>query len=169
MPRTIILAQPLLNGVSLPGFRLAGLDGQFVTLSDLRGAKGTVVSFVHGTWCPYCVRQITRLNQITPQLYQRNVGIVCITQDSPESLSAFQHSAQPPLRYPLLADSTPSLSHDFGIFDPDHNSPYVAVFYAGADDRIQYSDVSSDPDCYPNLIRMIEVIDYGPLGEAPIF
>ncbi|GAB4580199.1 MAG: hypothetical protein Fur0022_29380 [Anaerolineales bacterium] len=168
MPRNIILAQPLINGTTLPNFCLSGLDHQRVCLPDLRGEKGTVISFVHGTWCPYCVRQLMRLNQLAPQLYQRNVGIVCVTQDTPESLSAFQHSAQPSLRYPLLADSTPSLSHDFGVFDPDHNSPYVAVFYANTADEVQYSDVSSDPDCYPNLLRLLEVIDYGPRGNPPL-
>lgn len=166
MPRSVILAQPLLNGTQLPDFRLIGLDYQPVTLSNIRGEKGTVISFVHGTWCPYCVRQLTRLNQLTPQLYQRGVGIICVTQDTPDSLSAFHHSAQPTLRFPLLADSQPSLSHAFGVYDAEHNSPYVAVFYANAHDLVQYTDVSSDPDCYPNLLRMVEVIDYGP-HDAP--
>ena len=156
-----ILAQPLNNGARLPNFHLADLDNRPVTPSSLRGTRGAVIAFIHGTWCPYCVRQLTRLNRAAPEIQAQGCGLVCVTHDPVDSLYAYQSSAQPALVYALLADPTPSLAHDFGIYDPAHEAPYPAVFYADADDTILYSDVSSDPDCFPNMERLLEVIRAG--------
>jgi peroxiredoxin len=161
MTRIPIVAQPLGNGTKLPDFHLADSDGRPVTLSTLRGRGGIVVAFIHGTWCPYCVRQLTRLNRVAPEIQAQGCGLVCVTHDPVDALYAYQLSAQPPLVYSLLADTTPSLSHAFGVYDPDHEAPYPSVFYADADDIVIYSDVSSDPDCFPNMERLLEVIRAG--------
>jgi peroxiredoxin len=161
MPHSPIVAQPLLNGTRLPDLHLTDTDNQAVSLSTLRGARGTVISFIHGTWCPYCVRQLTRLNRAAPEIQAQGCGITCITHDPVDAVFAYQKSAQPALVYSLLADGTPSLAHTFGIYDPDHEAPYPAVFYADANDIILYSDVSSDPDCFPNMERLLEVIRAG--------
>jgi peroxiredoxin len=167
MTRKAIVAQPLLNGTPLPDFELPGLDDRPVTLADIRGPKGTVIAFIHATWCPYCVRQLLRLNKAAPTLQAEGVGVACISHDPLSAIFAYEKTVQPPLRYLLLADSEPSLGHTFGIFDPDHETPYPAVFFAGPDDKILYVDVSSDPDCFPNMERLLEVVQYGSehLGE----
>lgn len=37
--------------------------------------------------------------------------------------------------------------------------PTACVSFAGPDYRIAYSDVSSDPDCYPNMEQLLTTID----------
>lgn len=167
MTRSVIVAQPLVNGTPLPDFQLIGLDERPVSLADIRGVNGTVIGFIHATWCPYCVRQLMRLNKVAPVLQEHGVGLVCVSHDPVAAIAAYEKTAQPPLRYHLLSDSEPSLGHAYGIFDPDHDTPYPAVFYAGPDDKILYADVSSDPDCFPNMERLLEVVQHGPnhLGE----
>jgi peroxiredoxin len=162
-----IVARPLLNGVSLPDFTLLNSQNQLVSLADLHQTNGVVVAFIHATWCPFCLRQLRRLNSVAPRLAELGIGLACISADPPDILYAYEQSSDPPLRYSLLADSLPSLAHKFGIFDPnpDHESPYPAVFYAGADNKIVYTDVSGDPDCFPNMERLIEVIENG-VGET---
>lgn len=161
MSRSPITAQPLINGAKLPDFSLTDAENHPVNLSTLRGAKGTIIAFIHGTWCPYCVRQLTRLNHAAPELAELGCGLICITHDPADSLYAYQLSAQPPLAYLLLADPEPSLSYAFGVYDPEHEAPYPAVFYANASDILLYSDVSSDPDCFPNMERLLEVVRAG--------
>ena len=158
MSRLPIKALPLLNGTPLPAFELVDSEGVTHSPASLRGVRGLVVSFVHGTWCPYCVRQLVRLNQATATLEAAQVGLVCISQDAASAIYAYERSASPALAYRLLGDSQPSVSEQFGCFDPDHKSPYPAVFYADADLIIRYTDVSSDPDCYPNMGRLLEMI-----------
>lgn len=164
MPRLLITAPGLLNGTVLPDFHLTDVDNHPYTLAQMRGARGTVLAFIHGTWCPYCVRQLKRLNAAAPGLQAQDVSIVCITHDPVATVAAYQQSAQPPLRFTLLADSEPSIAHAYGVFDLDHNAPYPAVIYAGADDKVQYCDLSTDPDCFPNMARLLEVVMYGPKG-----
>lgn len=161
MSRSPITAQPLTNGTKLPDFSLTDAENRLINISTLRGATGTIIAFIHGTWCPYCVRQLNRLNRAAPELFERGCGLICFTHDPADSLYAYQLSAQPPLAYALLADPEPSLSHAFGIYDPEHEAPYPAVFYANASDTILYSDVSSDPDCFPNMERLLEVVRAG--------
>jgi peroxiredoxin len=161
MPRLPIVAKPLSNGTRLPELHLTDSHGQSVTLSALRGARGSVIAFIHGTWCPYCVRQLNRLNRVAPEISALGCGLACVTHDPVDALYAYQMSAQPPLVYSLLADTDPSLAHAFGVYDPDHEAPYPAVFYANAGDTILYADVSSDPDCFPNMERLLEVIRAG--------
>jgi peroxiredoxin len=161
MPMNNATAQPLSNGSPLPDFTLADSQGQPVSMADLGKPNGIVVAFIHATWCPYCLRQLRRLNTLAPKLAERNIGMACISADSPDILFAYEKSSDPPLQYPLLADSEPSLALEFGIFDadPDHESPFPAVFFAGPDNKIAYADVSSDPDCYPNMEQLITTID----------
>jgi peroxiredoxin len=165
MPRSIITATPLVNGVSMPSFNLKNSEDSPVSQTDLTGENGLVLAFQHGTWCPYCMYQLKRLNRIMPRLQELGVTAACISKDEPGVLYGYEQSAQPPLGYPLLADATPSLSQTFGVYDAEHDSPFAAVFYADADGVIRYSDVSADPDCYPNLARLLEVIEFGPTGN----
>jgi peroxiredoxin len=162
MPKKDISATPLPNGSHLPELpNFFGLQHQSLNIRDVKRENGIVIAFVHGTWCPYCIHQITRLNQVEPELSKRGVGLVCISHDRETTITAYQHSAQPPLRYPLLADAKPSVSKLFGVFDshPDHESPFPSLFYVDAGDVIRYSDVSSDPDCYPSSDEMMKAID----------
>lgn len=161
MSRSEIVAKPLTNGTKLPDFSLIDSNNQLVSPSTFRGANGTIVAFIHGTWCPYCVRQLTRLNRAAPEILTLGCGLICVTHDPIDSLYAYQLSAQPLLAYILLADPEPSLSHAFGIYDPEHEAPYPALFYADASDTILYTDVSSDPDCFPNMERLLEVVRAG--------
>jgi len=114
------------------------------------------------------VRQIVRLNRAFPHLAELEVGLVCISKDPEVTISAYQATASPPLQFPLLADSEPSVSHQFGVYDPDHESPYPSVFYADKEGKIAYTDVSSDPDCYPNMNRLVEVIRHGNRALPPV-
>lgn len=157
----LIDAHPLPNGTPLPDFTLMNSQNNTVSLGDIHKGNGVVVAFIHATWCPYCLRQLRRLNTFAPKLNRREIGMACISADPPHILYAYEQSCDPPLQYPLLADSEPSLSHNFGIFDadPDHESPFPAVFFAGPDNKITYSDVSKDPDCFPDMEQLIETID----------
>jgi peroxiredoxin len=151
----------------MPDFRLTNIDNQPIALAALRGARGLVLAFIHGTWCPYCIRQLKRLNAATPDLLAQGVGVACVTHDPLATVAAYQQTAQPPLRFTLLADSEPSLAHAYNVFDPDHRAPYPAVIYGDAAGIVQYSDLSTDPDCFPNMERLREVVAYGPKGAPP--
>lgn len=159
MTRLPIVAQPLINTTPLPDFSLPDGNGMLHAPATLRGPNGLVVAFLHGTWCPYCVRQLVRLARAHQALATLGVGLACILRDPVAAIYAYQVSAEPPLHFPLLADGEPSVARLYGVYDPDHESPYPAVFFAGNDGLIRYADVSSDPDCYPNMARLMEVVE----------
>ena len=43
----------MVKGLSAPNFRLPGLDGQMVSLTDYKGK--VVLLNIWATWCPHCV------------------------------------------------------------------------------------------------------------------
>ncbi|MCI0398380.1 MAG: peroxiredoxin family protein [Chloroflexi bacterium] len=152
----------LLNkGSDFPEFKLLGVDERPFTPADIRGPNGIVLAFVHGTWCPNCLHQLRRLNRVAAQLSTYGVGLACVSHDSVAAVSAYQRSAAPPLSYPLLADSQPSLALQFGVFDPEYEVPRPALFYAGPDNKIRFADVSADPYHALNLDRLLAFIEDG--------
>jgi len=161
-----IATKPLANGTPLPDFMLQGEEGQVYTPAVIQKSKGVPVAFIHGTWCPSCLNLLLHLNLIAPELESMKVGLICIASNSAEELKSYREVLDVPLRSPLLSDSSPSISHSFGVYDPDHESPYPSVFYAGAAGKILYSDVSPDPDCFPNLELLIGMIQQGIDGKG---
>jgi len=62
---------------SAPAFKLTGLNGKEVSLSDYKGKKA-VVLFFWTTWCPYCREEMRGLNQEYAELTKGNIGFLAI-------------------------------------------------------------------------------------------
>ena len=151
-------AAPLSVGEKLPEFTLQDALENWITLADTRGPNGTVVAFIHGSFCPSCMPQLQRLNAIAPELARHGVGLVCITHDAVPTIFGFQASTTPPLQYPLLADSDPTLAYEYGVKHDFYDSPFASIFLADADDRILFVDVSPDPVCNPDREAMLAIV-----------
>lgn len=149
---------PISPGTILPDFCLEDSKGQSFCLEEMVQTNGLVIFFIRGTWCPVCVRLLTQVNRIIWQIKNRGTGFVCIACDTPEAIFAYKISAEPPLDFPILIDSSPSLSKQYGVFDSSHESPQPAFFFADADKVIRYVDVSPIFDWYPDLEQLLTVV-----------
>jgi len=94
------------EGNVAPDFTLTKLDGQPVTLSNLRG-KPTLINF-WATWCPPCRSELPTL-QAAYQKYGDQIGFIAVDvkEDAP-TVSAFVE--QLGLTFPIAIDANGSVS-----------------------------------------------------------
>jgi peroxiredoxin len=100
-----------LVGQEAPDFTLTTLDGDEVTLSELRGAP-VVVSF-WATWCPSCVQELPEL-QAAYQEHGDETHILTVSVDNDRSdIESF--SKEKNLDFPILFDEDGAVSGSYSV------------------------------------------------------
>lgn len=105
-------AQGAGNTVPAPDFSLAKLDGQFVTLSDLKG-QPVLINF-WTTWCPGCRDEMPLLQSIYEE--RQGDGLVVLAVDmaeKPEQVKKFMEDNK--LTFTALLDLDNRVSATYGI------------------------------------------------------
>lgn len=99
-------------GDTVPNFRLADLNGESVSYSDLEG-KGIVLNF-WATWCPPCRREMPLLEAAWGKYGSRNIAIVGVDVDEPtEDVRRFVDTQG--FTYPIWVE--PESESDVGAAD----------------------------------------------------
>ncbi|MFJ7699391.1 redoxin domain-containing protein [Lysinibacillus fusiformis] len=112
------------NGDTPPDFTLTSLDGEDITLSDLRGKK--VVLNFWATWCPPCKAEMPHMQNFYDEYgKEKNVEIIAVNLTTAErdvtadakvdTVMTFRDSFE--LTFPILLDSDPdnSVGADYQI------------------------------------------------------
>ncbi|OQY36241.1 MAG: hypothetical protein B6I38_00035 [Anaerolineaceae bacterium 4572_5.1] len=92
------------KGFLAPDFTLETLDGESVTLSDLRG-RAVLVNF-WATWCPPCRAEMPAFQQAYQDYEEQGFVIVAVNttlQDNPADIAAFIEEFG--LGFPVVLDS----------------------------------------------------------------
>ena len=100
-------------GAKAPDFELQDHNAICVNSSALRAKGLTVLCFIRGRWCPFCVGQVESMNVILPQIEQAGATLVAISPQTVKQ-SFFMHD-QHKLRFPLLSDAGNKLARQFGL------------------------------------------------------
>jgi peroxiredoxin len=118
-------------------FSLRGVDGKTYGLSDVRGAKGTLVVFICNH-CPYVRAVIDRFVEETTALKTLGIGVIAIMPndvkispgDSFDAMKAFAKDHAFP--FPYVMDETSGVAREYGaVCTPD-------FFGFNAKDELQY-------------------------------
>jgi peroxiredoxin len=118
-------------------FRLKGVDGKTYTLADVRGPKGTLVTFICNH-CPYVRAVIGRLVKEANALQDIGVGTIAIMpndsqaypEDSFDNMQRF--ARQHGFAFPYVIDETQDVARAYGAqCTPD-------FFGFNANDELQY-------------------------------
>jgi peroxiredoxin len=95
-----------------PGFTLQGLDGNPVTLSDLKGQ--VVVLDFWASWCDPCVEGLDHLQQVHDDYGHRGVAVLALNVDeSREEVAEFAADHGYSLR--MLLDKGGSVTDAYGV------------------------------------------------------
>jgi peroxiredoxin len=81
------VAFPSWNGKSAADFTVNDIDGQTHSLSDYHGKNLLVVFWA--TWCPACKAEIPHLIELRKMYSEDELGILAISNESPEDLKPF--------------------------------------------------------------------------------
>jgi peroxiredoxin len=123
--------------------KMKNIDERLVSLSELRGKKGTLVVFTSNA-CPYAKRYWNRMSAIGSEFQTKGFGVVAINSNDPkeneeDSLEEMKKRAQD-LKFPYVVDATSQVAKSFGA----SKTPEVYLF--DAKDRLVYQGaIDSDP------------------------
>jgi peroxiredoxin/outer membrane lipoprotein-sorting protein len=125
--------RPDLVGKAAADFTLKSLDGEKVTLSDLRG-KIVLLDF-WATWCPPCRRELPSVAKLNATLRERNVVVLGINDESSGTVKSFLKKNS--LELPVLMDGNGGIHKLYGaraiptvvVINP---TGVITAYYVGA-------------------------------------
>jgi len=147
-------------GQAAPDFTLPSVSGEKISLSQYRGKKHVVISFVPAAWTPVCSDQWPGYN-IVKQLFAENDAVLLgITVDNIPTLYAWTNQMGD-LWFPVLSDFWPhgAVADKYGLLRSDGVSERALIFIDknGIIQDIQVSDINVRPDlaqCATTLQKM---------------
>ena len=99
-------------GEPAPNFKLENLDGQFISLSDLKG-KPVLLNF-WATWCPPCRAEMPYLQQIYEEWSGKGLVVLAINiGDSHSEAKRFLQTNS--LSLPVLLDTKKNVARKYNI------------------------------------------------------
>jgi peroxiredoxin len=129
------------KGVQAPNFSLPSVSGEKVSLSQFRGKKNVVLSFVPAAWTPVCSDQWPGYN-IAKDIFEQNDAILLgITVDNVPTLYAWTNQMGK-LWFPVLSDFWPhgAVAKKYGVLRSSGVSER-ALFVIDKKGMIRYIDV----------------------------
>lgn len=111
---------PGLNiGDTIPSIgTLKNTEGQNVSFSEISGDKGLIIVFIRSAdWCPYCQRQLVKLEDISENLSEKGYRMASVSYDDSEILARFKNKNG--ISYMLLSDEGSHVIRDFGVINED--------------------------------------------------
>ncbi len=129
------------KGQPAPDFTLPSISGEKVSLSQYRGKKNVVLSFVPAAWTPVCSDQWPGYNIAKDILSQYDATLLGITVDNIPTLFAWTNQMGK-LWFPVLSDFWPhgSVAKRYGVLRSNGVSER-ALFVIDKKGTIRYIDV----------------------------
>ena len=132
-----------------PDFTLPSVSGEKITLSQYRGKKHVVISFVPAAWTPVCSDQWPGYN-IVKQMFDENDAVLLgITVDNIPTLYAWTNQMGE-LWFPVLSDFWPhgAVAEKYGVLRSSGVSERALIFIDknGRIRDIQVSNINVRPD-----------------------
>jgi peroxiredoxin len=128
-------------GVQAPNFSLPSVSGEKVSLSQYRGKKNVVLSFVPAAWTPVCSDQWPGYNIAKDIFNQYDAILLGITADNIPTLFAWTNQMGQ-LWFPVLSDFWPhgAVAKKYGVLRSNGVSER-ALFVIDKKGMIRYIDV----------------------------
>jgi peroxiredoxin (alkyl hydroperoxide reductase subunit C) len=144
-------------GGQAPDFRLPALNGGEITLSQYRGKKNVILSFVPAAWTPVCSDQWPGYNIAKNMIEKYDAVLLGITVDNLPTLYAWTREMGD-LWFPVLSDFWPhgSIAARYGVLRSDGVSER-ALFVVDKQGIIRYMDVH-DINKRPDLDELISAL-----------
>jgi peroxiredoxin (alkyl hydroperoxide reductase subunit C) len=129
------------KGMQAPDFTLPAVSGENVSLSDFRGRKNVVLSFVPAAWTPVCSGQWPGYNIARNYFEENDAVLLGISVDNVPTLFAWTR-AMGGLWFPVLSDFYPhgEVADRYGVLRSDGTAER-ALFVIDKKGIIRYIDV----------------------------
>jgi peroxiredoxin len=104
-----------------PDFRAKDQTGLEVHLKDLLKKGKVVLVFYRGQWCPYCNRELKRLEDSMQQIISKGATLLAVTPEKPESITKTIEKTS--ASYSILYDDQLKIMKAYDVaFEVDENT-----------------------------------------------
>ena len=135
-------------GDQAPDFDLPATDGSRTKLSDYRGRRNVMISFIPAAWTPVCSDQWPGYNLARPLFEAHNTIVLGISVDNRAALFAWTRQMGD-LWFPVLSDFWPhgAVADKFGVLRSDGLAERALIFIdmQGVITHIEVSDINKRP------------------------
>jgi cytochrome c-type biogenesis protein len=100
-------------GKRAPDFETMNIDGQVVSLSELRG-QVVLINF-WGTWCAPCIREMPDLQQVYEDYQDRGFVILALATEGDTQEEVLDFRAEHELSFPLIVDTDDVINDEYGV------------------------------------------------------
>lgn len=110
------LSQAAQVGEQLPYFKVKGMDGQFIDMSQFIGRKPVVLVF-WTSWCGACKAEVPKMNSLVKQFRDKGMEFIAINSganDTEKRARSFMKKTN--MAYPVLFDKNQEITYKYGIF-----------------------------------------------------
>lgn len=145
-------------GEKAPDFALPSLSGQIISLSQFKGKKNVVISFVPAAWTPVCSDQWPGYNLAKAIFDKNNATLLGITVDNIPTLYAWTNQMGD-LWFRVLSDFWPhgKVASMFGVLRSDGVAER-ALFIIDKKGIVRYAHVS-DINKRPDLKDLVDELE----------
>jgi peroxiredoxin len=125
-------------------------SGQPFDLAGLRG-RPFLLKFFRGHWCPYCVAELRRWEEMRPVLDAHGIAVVTVCADRADQIR--QGRAKHGLQAVMVPDPTLAITDRYGLRNPRNFAlksgvivplPIPTTILVGADGIVRWIDQSAD-------------------------
>lgn len=96
-----------------PEFRLKDQSGVDISLKELRKKGPVVVFFYRGNWCPYCSRQMAKMQDSLQLIMDKGASVVAITPETAEGIAKTVEKTG--AVFPVLRDADMKVSNAYQV------------------------------------------------------
>lgn len=127
-----------------PDFKLQSLDNIMFTLASYRN-KQPLILFFWTTWCPFCRRELTTLNERYQDLTKDKCGLFAISVGEP-AYKAENFAKNYKLTFPVLLDKDARVAQYYEVLG------VPTYFFVDKEGRIIFKDNYFSEEKYKELI-----------------
>ncbi|WP_275316436.1 peroxiredoxin-like family protein [Tenacibaculum bernardetii] len=162
---TDIIKNATKKGDHFPDFSLPNAKGELTSLEELLKKGQVVLTFYRGGWCPYCNLALKALQDIVPQIKEKNATLVAITPETPDNTLTIKEKNE--LDFEILTSKNNELARSLGLTyklpeelatlykkfgidllesqgNDSNELPIAATYIIGTDKKITYSFITED-------------------------
>lgn len=106
-----------------------------VHISDLTKNGPLLITFIRGTWCPFCRLHMQRLRDWVDKLEGKNSTIIVVSSESPQQIQDWLKKN--PISYLFASDEKYELADHFGVRIQPNNFFQAATFLIDTNQTIR--------------------------------
>jgi peroxiredoxin len=96
-----------------PDFKAKDQSGLEVNLKDLRKKGPVVIIFYRGNWCPYCTKELTKLQDSLALFTEKGVQVVAITPEASDGITKTIEKTK--AVFPIIYDEEMKISKGYKV------------------------------------------------------